>query len=112
MMTPRQAAFRNDYRTRVSPWYSGIGLPYLAGRLNNVAADLDRARHAAKNVDRLIVERDQLGDRLAAFGDDERHASLRDLVHQPQAVRLEVRRAYMRKVFIHARDPWSSLMVI
>ncbi len=25
MMTPRQAAFRADYRARISPWYSGIG---------------------------------------------------------------------------------------
>jgi hypothetical protein len=25
MMTPRQAAFRADYRTRISPWYSGLG---------------------------------------------------------------------------------------
>ena len=25
MMTPRQAAFRADYRTRISPWYSGVG---------------------------------------------------------------------------------------
>ena len=25
MMTPRQAAFRADYRERISPWYSGFG---------------------------------------------------------------------------------------
>src|SRR5712691_6300297 len=25
MMTQRQAAFRSDYRTRISPWYSGLG---------------------------------------------------------------------------------------
>src|SRR5439155_375912 len=25
MMTQRQAAFRADYRTRISPWYSGLG---------------------------------------------------------------------------------------
>jgi len=25
MMTPRQAAFRADYRERISPWYSGLG---------------------------------------------------------------------------------------
>ena len=25
MMTARQAAFRADYRTRISPWYSGLG---------------------------------------------------------------------------------------
>src|SRR5437764_7388784 len=25
MMTPRQAAFRDDYRQRISPWYSGLG---------------------------------------------------------------------------------------
>src|SRR5437879_11110685 len=25
MMTERQAAFRADYRTRISPWYSGLG---------------------------------------------------------------------------------------
>ena len=24
MMTPRQAAFRADYRPRISPWYNGI----------------------------------------------------------------------------------------
>jgi hypothetical protein len=25
MMTPRQAAFRDEYRRRISPWYSGLG---------------------------------------------------------------------------------------
>ena len=25
MMTQRQAAFRADYRARISPWYSGLG---------------------------------------------------------------------------------------
>src|SRR6202022_2402881 len=24
MMTPRQEAFRTDYRARISPWYSGL----------------------------------------------------------------------------------------
>ena len=24
MMTPRQEAFRADYRARISPWYSGL----------------------------------------------------------------------------------------
>src|SRR5262249_12993302 len=51
----------------------GIAGPFvLIDWTDNVAANFYRAGHPPENVDRLVVDRHELGDWLAALGDDER----------------------------------------
>jgi len=56
MMTKRQAAFRDDYRQRVSPWYSGVGHVLLIAGIG-LAAIWYFARHIHQPapLDWLIV---------------------------------------------------------
>src|SRR5258708_21540770 len=64
----------------------GISRPFeIVYGADNVAANFDCARHIAEQIDRLVVDRDQLRDRLSALGYDERRALLRHLIHQSQA---------------------------
>src|SRR5260370_22025336 len=57
-----------------------IARPFLVERTDDVADDLDRPGHIAEQVDRFVVDRHQLGHRLAAFGDGDRRAAPRDSV--------------------------------
>ena len=59
---------------------------------DDVAANLDRPRHVAREVSRfLFLDRHQLGNRLAPLGNDDRPALLCHLIHQSQTVGLELR---------------------
>ncbi len=56
MMTPRQAAFRADYRTRISPWYSGLAHVVLIAALGVLAIVYAAVHvHAPRWTDWLVV---------------------------------------------------------
>src|SRR5206468_11268034 len=89
-----------------------IARPFdVVDRTDDVAANLDRPRHAAKDVDRFLADRHPLGDRLAALRDDDRYPALRALVHHAQAVGLEFACWDLMRPFVHVAPRWSSAMV-
>src|SRR6266436_1706688 len=68
---------------------STVSIPDFACRPDDVAEDGHRALHVAENIRALILERDKLGDRLAALGNHDLTVVVPDLDHQFQTLRLE-----------------------
>ncbi|HEX5319872.1 MAG TPA: hypothetical protein VFW46_11990, partial [Stellaceae bacterium] len=78
MMTPRQAAFRADYRTRISPWYSGTLHVVVIAVLGVATIWYAAAQvHAPRWTDWLIVPATFLGCNIFEW------ALHRFLLHRP-----------------------------
>jgi hypothetical protein len=88
---------RNSCRSEVV----GITGPFdVLNRTDNVTANLDGPGHTAEEVYAFVFHRHKLGDRFSPFGDDDRPPLSRDIVHQSQTIRLEIRRSNV-PIFVH-----------
>ena len=67
-----------------------IHAPFFVDGGDEIAEDLDGALHAAEDVGRLLVDREQPGDGAAAFGDEDFGAGALDLIKEVEALGLEL----------------------
>src|ERR1700733_15474226 len=67
----------------------GIRISPVVERADNISKNSPSSGHAAIDVDRLFLDRDEVGGLLAALGDDERDPPLGDFVEQMETLGLE-----------------------